>query len=180
MKRLDSFNPTKHVTPANIREERDRSGLHVTVLHLPCTKASPGGEDVTWARQHGPTDPYQALENHMHINKPPVDGHLFAYVWKSGHRPLTKMAFIRHLARASRTAGEEPLQGHGIRIGSTLEYLLCGISFEAMKVIGRWASDAFHLYLQKYAQILAPYLQATPELHLAIINTSINTPLHKL
>jgi hypothetical protein len=52
MKRLDGFDPTKHVTPANIREERDRSGLHVTVLHLPCTKASPGGEDVTWAWPH--------------------------------------------------------------------------------------------------------------------------------
>jgi hypothetical protein len=58
VKRLDSFDPTRHATPANIREETDRNGLHVMVLHLPYTKASPGGEDVSWACQHGPTDPY--------------------------------------------------------------------------------------------------------------------------
>jgi hypothetical protein len=113
------------------------------------------------------------LKNHRHINDSPIDGHLFAYKWKSSRRPLTKTAFLHHLAQASRAAGEEPLQGHGIQIGSTLEYLLQGISFEAMKVMGRWASNTFHLYLRKHAQILAPYLQASPQLHLTIVNSSM-------
>jgi hypothetical protein len=82
VKRLDSF-ATRHVTLANIREETDRNGLHVTVLHLPHTKASPGWEDISWAGQHGPTNPYQALENHRCINDSPIDGHLYAYKWKS-------------------------------------------------------------------------------------------------
>jgi hypothetical protein len=38
-----------------------------------------------------------------------------------------------------------------------------------MKVIGRWASDAFVLYLRKHAQIMAPYLQATSQVHEAFI-----------
>ena len=167
--RLDGFDPAKHVTPTNLKNEKDRNGLQVTVLHLPCAKSSREGEDVSWARQHGPTDPYDALENHMQINQPPAMAHLFAYKAKSGYRPLTKKTFIARLAQAARDAGEEPLQGHGIRIGATLEYLLRGIPFETMKVLGRWASDAFHLYLRKHAQILAPYLQAVPELHLAVI-----------
>jgi hypothetical protein len=173
VKRLDGFDPTKHVTPANLRQEEDRNGLQVTVLHLPFTKASSEGEDVSWARQNGPTDPYEALENHMQVNQPPLDGHLFAYKWKSGRRPLTKKTFINRLAQAARDAGEDPLQGHGIRIGSTLEYLLRGVSVETMKVIGRWASDAFTLYLRKHAQILAPYLQASPELHHAFITNTM-------
>jgi hypothetical protein len=177
-KRLDGFDPAKHVTPANLREEEDRNGLRVTVLHLPSTKTSSEGEDVTWARQNGPTDPYQALENHIQLNHPPPDSHLFAYRWKSGYRPLTKKTFINRLAQAARDASEDPLQGHGIRIGSTLEYLLRGVSLEAMKVIGRWASDAFILYLRKHAQILAPYLQATPELHLAVIANTIQGRQH--
>ena len=171
--RLDAFDPTKHVTPKDLRGEEDQNGLCVTVLHLPCTKTSSEGEDVSWARQHGPTDPYEALENHTRINEPPANGHLFAYKWKSGYRPLTKRAFVNRLAEAARAAGEEPLQGHGIRIGSTLEYLLRGVPFETMKIIGRWASDAFHLYLRKHAQIMAPYLQASPELHLAIANNAM-------
>jgi hypothetical protein len=82
--RLDGFNPTKHITWANLRGEEDRNGLKVTILHLPCTKTSSEGEDVTWARQHGPTDPYDALENHISVNKPSLGEHLFSYQWKSG------------------------------------------------------------------------------------------------
>jgi hypothetical protein len=48
--------------------------------------------------------------------------------------------------------------GHSIRISTTLEYLLQGVPFEAMKGIGRWSSDSFSRYLHKHAQILAPYV----------------------
>lgn len=92
----------------------------------------------------------------------------------SGSHPLTKKTFINRLAKAACDAGEDPLQGHGIRIGSTLEYLLCGIPLETMKVIGRWASDAFTLYLRKHAQILVPYLQASPELHHAFVASTMH------
>jgi hypothetical protein len=167
------FNPKKHISPTNLREEEDRNGLKVTVLHIPHTKSSSEGEDVSWAKQNGLTDPNEALQNHLLINAPPDDNHLFAYRWKRGHRPLMKRTFIGRLAEAAQAAGEDPLQGHGICISSTLEYLLQGISFEAMKVIRRWASDAFHLYLWKHAQILAPYLQAKLELHHRILNDNM-------
>ena len=51
---------------------------------------------------------------------------------------------------------------HRICIGATLEYLLRGVPFDAMKVKGRWASNAFQLYLRKHNQILAPYMQLMP------------------
>jgi hypothetical protein len=52
------------------------------------------------------------------------------------------------------------LQGHGIRIGATLEYLLRGLSLETVKAKGRWQSEAFTIYLRKHAQVMAPYMQA--------------------
>jgi hypothetical protein len=133
----------------------------------------PSCEDVLWAKQNGPTDLDEAFQNYLLLNTPPNDGHLFAYKWKKGHHPLTKRAFILCLAEAAQAAGEEPLQGHGIRIGSTLKYLLRGVSFKTMKIMGRWASDAFHLYLRKHAQILALYLQVTPELHHRMLNDNL-------
>lgn len=84
---------------------------------------------------------------------------------KVSYKPLTKSAFIKRLAVAAINAKLEPLTGHGIRIGATLEYLLRGVPFETLKVIGQWSSDAFTIYLRKHAQILAPYMQAVPELH---------------
>jgi len=134
----------------------------VTVLHIPHTKVSPQGKDVCWAKQDGPIDPNTALAHHLETNDPPQDSHLFAYRQKNTHRPLTKSKFLAELAKATCAAGLEPLQGHGIRIGSTLEYLLRGVPFDVMKVKGRWSSDAFMLYLRKHAQILAPYIQAVP------------------
>lgn len=171
VKRLNDFDPRLHITPAHLKQERNRDGLEVTVLHIPRTKVSIEGEDVTWSTQNGPTDPTAALQQHFQINSPPQDGHLFAYKdQKAGtHKPLTKSKFLKRIAQAAKSINEDPLQGHGIRIGATLEYLLRNVPFEVVKVMGRWASNAFTLYLRKHGQIMAPYLQAVPELHQEVI-----------
>jgi len=84
--------------------------------------------------QNDATDPEAAFDDHKRVNQPPLNGHLFAYQWKNSHRPLTKSRFLTRLAQAVKAAGLDPLQGHGIRIGATLEYLLCGMPFDVMKV----------------------------------------------
>ncbi|KAG1818241.1 hypothetical protein EV424DRAFT_1540178 [Suillus variegatus] len=121
---LSSFDPATHVKRSDIRLEKDRNGLDTTVFHLPRTKTSHTGEDVFWARQQGPTDPEAALKNHFRVNNPPLQGALFSYKHGNSHRPLTKTKFISCLSQAAKDAGLNPLQGHAIRIGATLEYLL--------------------------------------------------------
>ena len=59
-------------------------------------------------------------------------------------------------------SGITTLPGHSIRIGLTLEYLLRGLSFEVVKVKGRWNGDAFHRYIRDHAMVLAPYMQSAP------------------
>lgn len=166
---LQSFNPSAHVTLQNLSYDQDRSGLKVTVLHLPKTKMGGNeGEDVYWASQDGETDPSAALQSHLRINQPTATSHLFAYWANPGRhsrKVLTKAKFLERVNKAARAAGLEPLQGHGIRIGSTLEYLLRGVPFDVMKAKGRWAGDSFLQYLRKHAVIIAPYIQATPSIH---------------
>ncbi|KIK94001.1 hypothetical protein PAXRUDRAFT_785178, partial [Paxillus rubicundulus Ve08.2h10] len=163
--RLDTFNPLLHVKPSNVTHQKDRQGLMVTNFHLPRTKSALLGEDVSSAQQLGPSDPQAAFQNHIVVNSPPMDGHLFVYRHKGGHRPLTKSKFTTSLSSAAKKAGIKPLQGHGIHIGSTLKYLLHNVPFDVIKIKGRWASDAFLVYLCHHAQILAPYIQASPPLH---------------
>jgi hypothetical protein len=165
---LKAFNPEHNIKVTDLRNDRDREGLEARVLHVPHTKVCQDGEDLCWSTQAGPTDPNAALNHHLHLNAPLPHEHLFVHIPKIGQerRPLTKSAFIRRIHEASRTAKVDPLQGHGIRIGATLEYLLRGIPFETVKVMGRWGSDAFRGYLRKHTQILAPFLQADPKLHL--------------
>ncbi|KAH9056791.1 hypothetical protein EDB87DRAFT_1675882 [Lactarius vividus] len=153
---LESFRPGTHSATKNLSYDQDHSGNQVTVLHLPVTKAAGRDEeDVYWATLAGETDPTAALQNHLRVNLPPESSHLFAYRAKNTRRPLTKAKFLE--------------RGHGIRIGSTLEYLLRGVPFDVMKAKGRWARDSFLLYLRKHAVTIAPYIQDVPNVHEAFI-----------
>jgi hypothetical protein len=150
------------VKPSDIRFDEDRHGLRVTVLHLPRTKMSTTGEDVYFAPQSGDVDPHHALSNHLFVNTPSPSTALFSWRHPKGLRPLTRSAFLSRLDRAATQLGMESLNGHGLRIGGTLEYLLRGVPFETVKSIGRWKGDAFVGYLRQHAVILAPYLQDSP------------------
>ncbi|KAJ7059012.1 hypothetical protein C8F01DRAFT_990178 [Mycena amicta] len=167
VKSLTAFNAEKHVKPSDVTETVDRNGLRMTEFGLPTTKSAPQGESVSLAQQNGLADPKAALDNHIAVNSPAAHGPMFAYKEgkKSKQKALTKSKFLQVLAMAIKQAGRDPMQGHGIWIGATLEYLLRGIPFDVMKTEGRWASNAFEIYLTKHAQILAPYMQAHPELH---------------
>ncbi|KAJ7066338.1 hypothetical protein C8F01DRAFT_981886 [Mycena amicta] len=173
VKTLVDFDPGIHVKRSDVREEVDSRGHRVTVIHIPVTKAARSGEDISFATQLGASNPRAALQLHSQINNAPSSEHLFAYKHGNGFRPLTKAAFIARIHKAFHAAKLDPLQGHGIRIGSTLFYLLRGIPFDVVKTMGRWKSDAFLLYLRKHAQILAPYLQAIPEVHTQFVRISM-------
>src|SRR6266849_10715085 len=169
VRNLNSFNADTHVKVTDICHNiQDRHGHTVTTFHIPHTKIIPkekGGETVFWAQQEGTADTHAALANHLSINQPPQTAHLFAYQHNSAHRPLTKSIFLSRFKKALKDAGCSAKHGHSIRIGATLEYLLRGLPFEAVKNIGRWSSDSFSRYLYKHTQILAPYVQANPDLH---------------
>lgn len=169
-----AFDPQKHVKRSDMRVDFDRNNLKSTVFHLPRTKTSPGGEDVSFSKQEVAIDPEAALSNHFEVNNPPNNAHLFSYRNNANKfAPMTRSKFLARLRQVAELAGLQYLPGHSIRIGSTLEYLLRGIPFEAMKTKGRWSSDAFQIYLTRHAQILAPYMQAIPILQEQVIRSSI-------
>ena len=75
-------------------------------------------------RQGGATCPEEALNNHIRVNNPQPNEHLFSYTQERERRPLTKTIFIKALTKVATEAGIPPLQGHAFQIGGTLEYLL--------------------------------------------------------
>lgn len=159
---LTAFDSKLHITPADVSEKEDRHKHKVTAYQLPKTKSSAVGEEVSCASQEGPSDPNENLQNHLRINNPPNNGHLFAYKHGNGHRPLTKSALMQRLNTIAKTLGLDDLKGHRFRIGATLEYLLRGLPFDVVKTHGRWKGDSFTLYLRRHAVILAPYIQNHP------------------
>lgn len=168
---LSKMARTKH-----LRSDVDRFGNEVKVIALPWTKvALIDGEDIMFAEQPGPIDPFAALKLHLDTNAPGEDEHLFTHTNANGVRsPLSKNFFIRRLGEAATLAKVEPPKGHSFRIGGTLEYLLRGISLEVVKAIGRWSSDAFKLYLREHARVLAPYLQDITKLDKSVADIYVS------
>jgi hypothetical protein len=176
---IKSFSTKKHITTKATALEQDRHGLQVRTFKLPFTKsAREKGESTSWAQQPGPADPWEAFQNHLHINNPPSGAHIFAYKTnhKKAHTPLTKCKLVKRV-RIITSANDLPnFEGHGLRIGGTLEYLLRGIPFNVVQSMGQWKSDAFQLYLRKHAQIMAPYLQADPTINLQFVRIAMPPP----
>jgi hypothetical protein len=164
---LKNFDAATHVKPSDV--SLGAGGAAVTTFHIPWTKVGKfDGEDVHWAPQPtaGTADPDAAFRNHLAVNAPLLGAHLFSYRHTDGKvRPLTRTNFLRRLNGVmAGVPGWTTFQGHSIRIGSVLKYLLRGISFEVVKTHGRWSSNAFQLYLRDHGDILAPYLQDAPVL----------------
>ncbi|KAF6740964.1 hypothetical protein DFP72DRAFT_1123242 [Ephemerocybe angulata] len=163
----EPFTPATHVTRSGVNQGGSvgRLGLPVTTFFLPTTKtAQVHGERVQWSCQQGPSDPEGALHAHFAVNDPGPDDHLFAWRSKGGLKPLERSAFLRRVNQAAKKAALPRMQGHSLRIGGVLEFLLRGVPFDVVKALGRWASDAFTLYLRESASILAPYIQDSPVL----------------
>jgi hypothetical protein len=176
---INGFNAKRHATAAVSSLDQDRNGLQVRTFRLPFTKsARERGESTSWAQQPGPTNPWDAFENHRRVNAPPPNAHIFAY--KANRRkaltPLTKRKLIERVRHITSANDLPNFEGHGLRIGGTLEYLLRGIPFNVVQSMGRWKSDAFQLYLREHAQILAPYLQANPATNLEFMRIAMPPP----
>lgn len=162
---IKQFDPTKHITRANVSHLHDINGLPVTKFHIPWTKVSPMGEDAQCAPLEGVTDPIKALQNHFRLNPAGPDSHLFAWFHpSSGLRPLSRAEVVKRISSLASMHNLPNLKGHSLRIGGTLHYLLRGTPFDVVKTIGRWAGDSFTIYLRQHAMILAPYLNDTPAL----------------
>ena len=76
---LSSFDPNIHIKLSDMHIEHDRNNLQMRVFHIPRTKTSREGEDVSFAPQNGLSDPEQALLHHLRINEPPPEA-LFSLI----------------------------------------------------------------------------------------------------
>ena len=80
---ISHFNRKKHITTRRTSLDCDCNRHQVRTFNLPFTKMDKeNGESTSWAKQLGPTNPWQALKNHQCINAPLPDTHIFAYIRK--------------------------------------------------------------------------------------------------
>ena len=71
------------------------------------------------------------------------------FCWPNGQL-MTKTSFIRKLRMHLRDLGIDYKQysGHSLRRGAAVSAKAAGASDELIKLLGRWSSDAYKVYLQ--------------------------------
>lgn len=99
--------------------------------------------------------PISAILNYL-VVRPAGDGPLF--VWQDG-RPLSRDRLVRELrATLSRTGtpiNPSQYSGHSFRIGAATTAAAAGVPAHTIKMLGRWESEAYQLYIRTPRESLA-------------------------
>ena len=75
--------------------------------------------------------------------------------------PLTRDQFVRKIKKALRIAKIDPAaySGHSFRIGAASAAAAAGVPAYFIKMLGRWESEAYHLYIKTPRESLAAVSQ---------------------
>ena len=101
--------------------------------------------------------PVVAMLSYMAI-RPKIVGPLF---FRKGGQPLTKDSFLWDIRAVLEAAMLNPKEfaGHSFRIGVATSAAIAGVPDHLIKVLGRWESDAYQLYIRTPADTLTAVSQ---------------------
>ena len=129
----------------------------IVKLRLKASKTDPfrKGVDVALGRTLMNTCPITALLAYLAM-RCSTPGCLFRF---ADGRLLTKQRFIKRIRDALRASGLNPTQyaGHSFRIGAATTAAECGMSDSTIKMLGRWESGAFQVYIRTPREKLASF-----------------------
>ena len=101
--------------------------------------------------------PVSAILNYLAV-RPSGEGPLLVHADGS---PLTRDQFVKKVKKALRLAlvDPDPYSGHSFRIGAASAAAAAGIPAYFIKMLGRWESEAYHLYIKTPRESLAAVSQ---------------------
>ena len=118
-------------------------------------KADPFGKGIFLylGRTHKPLCPVLAVLNYMAV-RPPGEGPLL--IWNDGS-PLSRDQFLGSIKSILVEANIDPTaySGHSFRIGAATSAAASGIPDHMIKLLGRWQSEAYQLYIRTPQESLA-------------------------
>ena len=128
-------------------------------VRLKASKTDPFrlGVDIFLGRVRGPLCPVAAMLNYL-TARGPGPGPLLRF---ADGRPLTRARFVSKTRAALQTAKVDvkAYSGHSFRIGAATTAARQGISDASIKMLGRWKSSAYQLYIKTPRKQLAEFSQ---------------------
>ena len=157
--RAGEFSATNPREPPSIRASDVAVDSHANPtmvrVFLRRAKTDPFGKGVSvyLGRTNSSLCPISALLNYLAI-RPPGEGPLFTH--QSG-TPLSRDQFVRGVKAALSAAhiAHEHYSGHSFRIGAATAAAAAGVPAHIIKMLGRWSSEAYLLYVRTPRETLA-------------------------
>ena len=146
-----SFNDRDHLTFADVLVDNPTNPQQ---LHILLKRSKTGkGAIVGIGRTGGQLCPVAAVLSWM-VWRGNAPGPLFHF---QNGAPLTQQIFVVKLQKALQMIGEDPQQfgGHSFRAGATTTAAQQGIVDATIKLLGRWHSSAYQVYIKTPVSILA-------------------------
>lgn len=150
----DSFDPEAHLSLADVAVD-DKMSPTVVQVTIKQSKTDPFRQGAHLYL--GTTDtvicPVKAMLAYLAV-RDPAPGPLFKLTYK---KCLTRQAFSTLLSRTLTTAGvsNKGFTTHSFRIGAATSAKEAGISDVHIKMLGRWKSEAYQLYVRTPRERLA-------------------------
>ena len=132
-------------------------------IRLRRAKTDPFGHGVNIfvSRTNVDLCPVAAILGYLAV-RPQVEGALLVHEDGS---PLTRDQFVRLLKNALRAAGidDSAYAGHSLRIGAATAAAAAGVPAHVIKMLGRWESSAYQIYIRTPRESLASVSQLIAE-----------------
>lgn len=150
----DSYDSGAHLSVDDVAVDCLQNPTSVKV-RIKASKTDPFrvGIDIFIGRTGGPICPVAALLTYM-VERGKGPGPLF--IFKDG-KPLTRAKFVTKVKEALKSAGVDSTaySGHSFRSGAATTAADRGIGDATIKMLGRWKSSTYQLYIKTPRQQLA-------------------------
>ena len=150
-----NFDPNTHLSYTDVMVDNTEKPQYITV-RIKASKTDPFRKGTTVYLGTTGTDlcPVAAILDYM-VRRGNHPGPMFQF---QDHRPLTRARLGAELREALKAVGYDPHKyvGHSYRIGAATTASLCGIQDSTIKMLGRWQSSAYTLYIQTPPSSLIP------------------------
>lgn len=142
-----AFDEATHLTFSDLAVDEVQAPK-VLKVHLKASKTDPfrAGVDVYVGKTGTNLCPVGAMLDYL-VVQGPGQGPLFRF---SDGRPLTRGNFVVRVRQVLTEAGVDsaPYSGHSFRIGAATTAAKAGMGDATIKMLGRWQSNAYQLYVK--------------------------------
>ena len=118
------------------------------------------GIDIYFGKTDSPICPVAGLLQYM-ASRPRDDGYSAPLLVHADGSPLTRDQFVRMVKKTLHVANVDhsSYSGHSFRIGAASSAAAAGVPAYFIKMLGRWESEAYHLYIRTPRASLASVSQ---------------------